>query len=118
MANKSNLVSETVMYSVNPGTGTVVVHHLPWPKTSPQLQRYTKKGLTFERPRGYDLEPTPRQVEVMVKEVTPGGEVKVETKAVVAGEKASSLACPICGRVCKSEQGLKVHKARSHKKEG
>ena len=108
MAKKNNLVSETTMYSINPGTGTVVTHHLPWPRTSPQLQKYIERGFTFERPQGYELEPAPRQVEV-----------KVEPKAVVVGEKevsdAIGIVCPICGRPCKSDFGLRSH-LRSHKK--
>ena len=91
MAKKSNLVNETVMYSINPGSGRVVTHHLPYMETSPQLQKYVRRGFTFERPQ-VEQEPTRKQVEVS----------EVPT-------------CPICKRVCKTEVGLKVH-MKSHKK--
>ena len=88
MPKKSNLISETTMYSINPSSGEVVTHHLPWPRTSPQLETYTAKGFTFERP----LEPEPK---VVVAEV-------------------NSLRCDFkgCGFIAKSEFGLTVHKRR------
>lgn len=55
MAKQSKLISETTMYAVNKDTGDIVVHHLPWPRTSPQLETYTAKGFTFERPSGAPL---------------------------------------------------------------
>ncbi len=95
MSKKNNLVSETVMYSINPGSGQIVTHHLPWPRTSPQLQKYVERGLTFERPQS-------RQV---------------EAEPVVVGEKVENNICPVCNRAFKSSFGLSVH-MRSHKKEG
>ena len=50
MAKKSNLLVETLMYSVHSETGEVVTHHMPWPRESPALDRYMAKGFTFERP--------------------------------------------------------------------
>ena len=90
---KSNLISETKLYSINPVRknrkgetigGEVIVHHLPYPSTSPQLEKYLARGFTFERPP----EPTIK--------------------------KSDEITCPICGRVCKSQFGLQAH-LRSHK---
>ena len=47
---KTKLPSETTMYSINPKGGEVITHHLPWAKTSAQLNQYIEKGFTFERP--------------------------------------------------------------------
>lgn len=52
MPKKTNLPSETKMYSINPSNGEVLVHHLPWAEDSPQLQKYIKRGFTYERPEG------------------------------------------------------------------
>jgi len=101
MVKKSNLVSETIMYSINPGSGQVVVHHLPWSRSSPQLERYIERGFSFEKPEGSEIQSAPKQVRV---------------EAEVVGEKADEgIPCPVCGRVCKGDFGLKSH-MRSHKK--
>jgi len=50
MTKASHLVKETVMYSIHPETGLVIIHHLPWERTSPQLEHYQQKGFTFEKP--------------------------------------------------------------------
>lgn len=94
---KSNLPSETTMYSIHPVTHQVITHHLPWPRTSPQLERYVARGFMFERPQ-VELQPHVRAV-------------------VIEPTKPVEPTCPICGRVCKSDFGLRVH-MRSHKKEG
>ena len=55
---KIELVNDTVMYSINPRRerrgvmegGEVITHHLPWLKTSPQLEKYIARGYTFDRP--------------------------------------------------------------------
>ena len=91
MAKQSNLPKETTMYSINPKSGEVVTHHLPWESTSPQLQTYTKKGFTFERP-------------------------EVRTQPLTAGGNLNPLVCAECGKVCKSEFGLAVHR-RGHPKD-
>jgi len=49
MAKKSNLLVETLMYSVHSETGEVVTHHMPWPRESPALDRYMAKGFTFKQ---------------------------------------------------------------------
>ena len=93
MAKQSNLPKETTMYSTNPTSGEVITHHLPWERTSPQLETYTRKGFTFERPL------------VATTPVTVNG-----------GGRVNPLACPECGRPCKSEFGLAVHR-RVHSKD-
>ena len=49
---KSNLINETVMYSVS--NGEVITHHLPWDKSSPlqapHFDKYIERGFTFDRP--------------------------------------------------------------------
>ena len=98
MAKQSNLPSETIMYSINPSNGALLVHHLPWSRTSPQLERYVAKGFTFTPP---DMEPAP----IVVKKL----EAPVVVKSVVEPNT-----CSVCGKVCKSEFGLRSH-MRSHK---
>lgn len=92
MAKTSNMPSETTMYSINPANGAVLVHHLPWPNTSPQLKKYVDRGFTFERP---DVEQSSLEVTTSVTDEEP-------------------RTCPVCGKLCKSEFGLRSH-MRSHK---
>ena len=86
---KSKLANETVMYSINPGGGEVIAHHLPWSRDNPvqasQLQKYVGRGYTFEKP-------------------------VVSVKVALI-----EWICPDCGRVCKSAFGLQVH-SRVHSK--
>ena len=89
---KKKLPETTVMYSVEniltkgEPKETVVVHRLPWPRDSEKLTPFKARGYTFERP-------------------------------VIAGQEAPAInpfECDVCGKICKSDLGLTVHK-KSHK---
>src|SRR3990167_8837268 len=109
MAKQSNLPKETTMYSINPLSGEVTTHHLPWERTSPQLENYTKKGFTFERPVG--LTKPVNGSELYGMKVLVEVEPMVETVM-----QPQTFICPECGRGCKSEFGLAVHR-RVHSKD-
>lgn len=83
MSKRSHLINETTMYSVN--HGRVLTHHFPWPSHSEQLEKYTERGFTFERP------------------------VEIKSERVI-----SNLDCPTCQRPCKTKAGLLAH-MRKHK---
>jgi len=104
-------MAETIMYSIDPKTGSVVRHVLPWSSTNPiqtaqmkelhakQLAKYIQRGYTFEPPKIAKPEP----VAEPVVEV-PQTEIKAQSRFI----------CSVCGRECKSDFGLSVH-MRTHK---
>ena len=87
----------TVMYSVGE-KGEVMVHRFPWNANEKigmqKLRRLEARGFTFEDPRKGNL-----------SEDTVGIEIPTD-----------KIHCSECGRECKSEFGLKVHR-RVHLRE-
>lgn len=107
MPKRSNLPSETTIYSINPMNGALVVHHLPWPRTSPQLQKYIERGFTFENPL------IEQETQKVVVEKT--GE-KTKVKVTLASEIDTTIfKCLYCRRKFKTEVGRSVHVSRTHK---
>jgi len=92
----------TTMYSINPKNGKVVVHRLPWSidTNDRELRELHQERLQSYLSKGYTLEPP------IMDEV-----------AECPTETSTGVTCPQCGKVCKSEFGLKSH-IRGHKNEG
>lgn len=105
---KSNLVNETIMYSINSGGGEVLVHRLPFGRENPQLETYVERGFTFERPN------TDKDIIAVVK-ILDNAPIPTKGRMLHDGDKIVGVTCPKCGFVAKSEFGLSVHMRRRKK---